>query len=218
MIDNLDVVLTIRQQLLSLVVATTGSTTLGSVGNTYTRAAGSFVDDGFVAGMEVVPTGFGENDPTTIRDVAALALTVDNDLLAEPAAVGRSLTVGLPTVRLWENKEAEVNDALWYIDEDYLPGVPFYYGIGKQADVQHQLMYVLRLSGLSNRGIGALYRVADSILSLFPPTKSFTLSDGNVVRVRTEPAPYRGQVVHREDGRPEMAITVPFWLHTQNPI
>src|SRR3546814_7930296 len=60
--------------------ADTGSTTL-SVGSTttFTRAAGSFIDDGFQAGDSITSSGFttaGNNDTFTIDSVAALTITI----------------------------------------------------------------------------------------------------------------------------------------------
>jgi hypothetical protein len=50
--------LALRGRVLTLSVATTGTTSLAATATGYTRAAGSFVTDGFKPGMEVLAAGF----------------------------------------------------------------------------------------------------------------------------------------------------------------
>ncbi len=70
----------------------TGTTTLGVSGtDTFTRAAGSFVDDGFLVGMTVETTGFtdGANNGTfTVESVAALSLVVVETTLVAESGTG----------------------------------------------------------------------------------------------------------------------------------
>src|SRR5690349_16851769 len=89
-----------RLRALTLVVATTGSTTLGSNASGFTRPAGSFYDDGFAAGMEVVGTGF----PSIIGEASIvesaisgspLTMTITGGRSTSAQAGSRTLTVGL---------------------------------------------------------------------------------------------------------------------------
>ncbi len=84
------------------IVRMTGSPTLtfaevGGTGDTITRSAGSFVTDGFVAGMAITVVGSvsAQNDFTNklITDVSATVLTLDTqDLVAEVATAGCTVT------------------------------------------------------------------------------------------------------------------------------
>lgn len=82
---------------------TTGSISMAAVApNQYTRAAGSFVTDGFQVGDEITATGFatsGNNGRGVITAVAALTLTLDVDhvLTADGAGAGRTLATQDPT-------------------------------------------------------------------------------------------------------------------------
>lgn len=64
---------------------------VGATGDTITRASGSFISDGFTAGMSIDVDGTASNDFTgaTITDVSATVLTLDTqDLTAEVIASG----------------------------------------------------------------------------------------------------------------------------------
>ena len=127
MIDHKLIKRALRTQLATLEVATTGSTTLGATGTTFTRLAGSFITDGFQPGMEV--TGSMEkaanNVAAAIVSVAALSMKVNRTLVTEAAAAGKTLTVGLPSYRAWENEELDPTLGVPYVEEQYLPGPTF---------------------------------------------------------------------------------------------
>lgn len=219
MLNHRTVVKALRARLLTVVVVTTGDTALASTGNGYTRAAGSFITDGFTRGMEVVPAGFANNDPAVIKTVSDLEITTFQDgRPIEAAAAGRSLTVGIPEIRGWENVEMKPIDSRWYIEEDYLPGPSRYISAVRRGLVMHQPTYVLRVSGLAGLSISALYDVSGSILEVFPPLLALELPDGNHIRVRGDQAPYKGQVYPGEAGRAGIVITIPLWAQTINPI
>lgn len=79
--------------------ATTGTTTLSQTATTITRASGSFVSDGFTAGMEVEVSGFsgsGANGQMLVTMVEALTLTLtalEDQTLAIEAGDGDELVV-----------------------------------------------------------------------------------------------------------------------------
>jgi hypothetical protein len=215
MVDHFAILLAVRQRLLSLVVVTTGTTTLAATATGYTRAEGSFLADGFLVGMEVVPVGFASAEPGVVVKVEALTLTVDApEREDDPAAPGRALTVGLPSLRAWENVAFEHQDGRWYVEEDYLPGPSFRAAGGANGEMEVQPAYVLKLGGLAGSGPGPLYRVSDAVLGLFPPGAAFAAADGHTVRVRGEPAPYRGQVLPEGASHALVVITVPMWVRT----
>lgn len=216
MINNLLALAALRARLKSLVVATTGSTALASTATGYTRLTGSFIDEGFERGMEVVPSGFPSNAPGIVSVVNDLSMTIEGGRSASASSAGRSLTVGLPSHRAWENMPFTPEDRRWFIEEDYIPGPAFSVTIGSTHEVQVEPMYVLRLYGLSGIGITAIYLVADAILRLYAPGTALPMSDGQVLRVKGDPAPNRGQVVAEGASHALTVITVPLWARTFN--
>jgi len=217
MIDDLALLRALRTQLLTVEVATTGATTLAATGTGYTRTTGSFIADGFVVGMEVVPSGFTSNVPVLITRVYALTLETDENQV-ESAGAGRSLTVGIPVLRNWENTDLERQARRWFISEDYLPGVQNKYGVGERGIVEQEPAYVIRLEGVSRTGADAIYTVARKIMEAFPPTLAIIPETGDIVRVGTDPGPFRGQVLSRYAGTVEVSITIPLYAETSNPI
>jgi hypothetical protein len=217
MIDHLANRLALRTLAASLSVATTGSATLSATTTGYARASGSFVTDGFVVGMEVTPVGFTELTPCVLTAVSALALTVDGGRAAEASGAGRSLTAGLPSLRAWENVDTPVVQGRWWVDEDYLPGPAGVVTLGPLAEIEGDPMYVLKVYGRAGMGAAALDKTTNALLSLFAPGKALALSTGDVLRVRTNPAPYAGQIVQSQYG-PRSTITVPLRIRTANII
>jgi hypothetical protein len=213
-VNHLHALLALRKVLLSTVVSTTGATTLSATGNGFVRTTGSFVEDGFVVGMEVVPSGFTSNTPGVIRHVTATDITLEGVRQVEAAGSNRRLTVGVPLLRGWENQELTPLAGQWYIEEDYIPGPVNGVSLGQK---EHLPMYVLRLSGLAGKGVSALYRVADAILASFPPKLAMPMEDGFPLRVSSDTAPYRGQVLSSGPGRADVAITIPLWKRTPSP-
>jgi len=68
---------------------------VGATGDTITRASGSFITDGFLAGDRITVTGSSSNNITDekITNVSALVLTLDTgDLAAEGPVAGVSIT------------------------------------------------------------------------------------------------------------------------------
>ena len=217
MIDHLANLLALRALATSLSVATTGVTTLAATATGYTRAAGSFTADGFAVGMEVVPSGFAANTPGVVTEVTALSLAVDGGRSAEAAAPGRMLVVGLPALRAWENIDFEPELERWYVEEDYVPGPVRTMTVGERGVIEGDPQYVLKLYAPQGRGVTALYGLADGLLRVFAPHTALPLPSGDELRVRGNPAPYRGQLVARE-GRALVVVTVPLRVRTLNVI
>jgi len=93
--------------------ANTGAQDLGVTATAYTRAAGSFITDGFVVGQKVVASGFGtaaNNGVSTVTAVAALTLTVTKApvLVVEAAdavannVIAASNTAGATNPSIWD--------------------------------------------------------------------------------------------------------------------
>jgi len=219
MIDHQLALTALRTQALTLSVVTTGSTTLSVTSAAYVRAAGSFITDGFVVGMEVTGAGFsvsGNNGAHRVTAVSALSLTCDG-LATEASASGKTVSVGLPALRAWENIDFTPVAGRWFVEEDYLPGPAVQETLGQYGQVETLPQYVLRLYGLANTSTAALFKASDALLALFAPRTPLVLSDGNVVVVRTNPAPYRGQLLQAPGGGwAVVPITIPCRVRSAN--
>lgn len=223
MIAHTDIQLALRAKLLTLVVCASGPTTLSTTATGYARTAGSFLVDGFCPGMEITPAGFAANVVDTIRSISddGLTITTKNARTAERAAAGRSLTVGLPVTRLWENAVpvTAIQQGTPYVEEQYLPGPESLDSGGKGGLITMTPMYSPRVYVPENTGISADGRYADAIKALFTPKTQLTIPGGGVLRVRQKPAPFRGQRGKSAvEGWSCIPITIPCWTQTTNTL
>lgn len=207
--------------LLTLSVCSTGAVTLGVNATGYTRTAGSFVDDGFAAGMELVASGFskaGNNGTKTIIEVSAQLIRVA-DAVAETSAGGRTLAVGLPAGRATENMVFDPPDGVPWVEEQYIPGPQYLYGISQQSRHFVEPQYNVKIHVPSNVGTRAAHAYATAILNLFPPSLVLTaLPNGDVLKVRGDVGPSRGQLLPSLPGFVVVPITIPFRLNSVNSI
>ena len=225
MFNHNDALLALRAKLLTLSVLTTGSTSLAAISTGFTRASGSFVTDGFAVGMEVTPAGFVDNTRRVVTNVAALTLTVSGTVTAESAAGSRSLTVALPSVRVWENAEPKnaagatvtLVPGTPYITEQYLPGPTERITLGPLGELEAMPVYIPTVYVPSNVGRMAAAKYADALVTLFAPETAITLS-GSSLRVRSRPGPFPGQLLQLETGFAGIAVTVPLRYRTPNSI
>ena len=218
MLDHLAAQLALRTQLLTLAVCTTGSTSLSATATGYARAAGSFLADGFAAGMEITPSGFTANTVDTITAVTALTLTTKSARAVESVSSGRTIAVALPASRAWENMDFTPVAGVPFVEEDYVPGPVTQITVGPLGQVETTPLYVVKLYGVANTGAGALARYATAVLTLFPPRFNVTLSTGDVLRVRTDTAPYRGQLQQATPGFAVVTVTIPLRGRSSNSI
>jgi hypothetical protein len=106
-IDHHALQLALRARALTLTVAECSGVNLSASGSGFVRASGSFLDDGFAVGMEVLSDNFTDSDNDgywIVTAVSATTLTIDGSLNAESAGANKTLTVGLPSSQAWENK------------------------------------------------------------------------------------------------------------------
>lgn len=199
--------------------AVTRAADLGGLAATttgYTRTVGSFLTDGFAVGMEVTPSGFTTTTAATITDVTATTMTVDTDRTADLIAGGRTLTVGLPAVRAWENVDATPVTGQPWVEESYLPGAVEQVTVTATGMLEVLPIYTLTLRTKLGIGMTALLAYADAVLAHFAPGLALTLTDGTDLRVRTRPAPFATPIV-RGDTWAACAVTIPLRHHTPNP-
>src|SRR4051812_2641150 len=97
-----------RTRAQTLSVCAPGPQSLSATSTGYARAAGSFVTEGFKVGMEITTaSGFSQsanNTPCVITAVTALALTILGGRTVESAGSGKTLAVGFPALRSWNNE------------------------------------------------------------------------------------------------------------------
>ncbi len=190
MIQHSLVVPACRARALTLAVCTTGAITMARTATGYSRATGSFLTDGLRVGMEVTPGGFAADTPEVIRTLTATAMTTDTPHAAQPAAAGRTLAVGLPSRRAWENVRFVPEQEKPYVEEEYLPGTGRVRTFGTPNPMTEQFpLYLLRLFGRIEVGRDALSATVDALLAHFPPNLALTLANGDLARVRGDVVP-----------------------------
>ena len=218
MINQIEAHLALRNRLLGLTVATTGSTTLTATRTGYTRAAGSFVTDGFYPGMEVTPSGFTTNTVDIITRVEATTLTTKNIHPAEASGGSRTLAVTLPALRSWENVAFEPVEGRPFIEEEFIPGtseliaMPFAGGVTEETG-----LYVVRWYGLPEYDMTAMRKSVNEVLELFTPGTQVT-SGSTTLRVRGDIGPQASRIDKTGDGWVVVTIEVPFIAHAINAI
>jgi hypothetical protein len=219
MISHEQMQLAMRTHALTLSVVTTGSVQLSATATGYARSAGSFLTDGFRVGMELTGTSFDtaqNNAAKAITAVSALAISAPG--CAVEAVGARTLTVGLPALRAWENVPLEPIAGRPFVEEQYLPGPSRQITLGSLAQLEVTPMYVLLLYAVANAGLGTSVPYVDALLTLFAPGTPITLTNGDVLRVRTDVAPFRGQLRQDRPGWAVVPLTIPFRLRTANSL
>lgn len=225
MIDSDLATLALRNRMLSLAVATTGSTTLSATATGYARTTGSFLTDGFRDGMEFLAAGFataGNNGYRVIESVSALAITTSAAVAmptAEGPGSGRTLSVGLPQGRALDNKTFSPVTGRPYIEEDFVPGTHALIGYPSQGSRnQEEGLYIVRWYGLENKGEGGIRRPVDALKRLFAPGTVLTLADGSVLRMGRNSAVVAGQILPQGDGWAVCTVSIPWRADTTNLI
>lgn len=217
MISEVAMQLALRAKALTLSVATTGVMSLSATSTGYARTTGSFLDDGFAPGMEVTPAGFSANTPRVITAVSALALTVSGAVTPQVAAGGRSLTVGLPSSRAWENVAFQPTAGVPWVREEFIPGPSQQITIGPFGELEATPMYALYVNVPAETGLTGK-RYVDALRVLFAPRTEIPLSTGDTLRVRADTGPYAGPLQQSQPGFAVQPLTIPLRLRTPNSI
>ena len=220
MISHTQCQLALRAKLLTLSVCTTGSATLAASALGYTRASGSFVADGFAPGMEVTPTGFTQTATGVVTAVTAGLLTIAGGRTVQTAGAGRTVAVGLPALRVEENRDPGQGQPVTgvpYVLEQYIPGPMSRYTSGPLGRLNAEPQYAVHVYIKSNTGFLAAAKYADALLTLFAPGVTVTLTNGDVVRVRGDVGPFRGQLM-QDTGWCVVPVTIPLRIDTTNAV
>lgn len=217
MVDLLAVHLALRNRALAVVPATTGSTSLSATATGYHRAAGSFVTDGFKPGMEFTPTGFATNTVDVIKSVTASDLETMNARAVEAEASGRTIAVGFPAMRAWENDSFTPDPARPYAEEDFEPGTQRLITQAATGKIHEDGLYVIKRYGLLNFGVAALRKEVDALKALFTPGTTLT-AGSHVVTIRTDVSPQTGRVTPLTSGHAVLVLTIPWYARSTNAI
>lgn len=227
MVDQLALQLALRNRALGVSVVTTGSTNLSATSAGYARSAGSFVTDGFYPGMEVLPSGFGVNGGRgVVQKVAALLLTIYDGCEVEAEASGRTLTVGFPNVRVFDNlpavdgttvlDEGPVRDRPFVI-EDFIPATHTLETMARNGIVTETGLYVLKLFVKENVGASALRKYVQALKALFAPGQGITVTDAQAW-VSGDVAPFESQIRNDKPGWANITLTIPWVALTTNSL
>lgn len=224
----------IRARLLGMTVATTGSTSLAATATGYTRASGSFLTDKFEVGMEVTASGFGtaaNNGLGIVTRVEALTLSVSaydlaldsngewtrtaRTLVTESADTGRTLSVGLPTIRVWEGlQHKDTLDGVPWIEEQFVGGPSNRPGAVPHGEAISTPQYQLALHCVAGLGSGALDRYGDALFALLPPGQAL----GASARVRGDVGPTRSTLTRTHPGFLTLIAAFPLRIRTLQPV
>lgn len=219
MIDSAAALLAFRNRAIALVAGTTGATDLAATSTGYTRLAGSFVTDGFYPGMELVPTGFTQTDPGVITRVQALTLTIDGGRTVQASGSGRTLVVGLPAQRAWENVHFDPDGAdRPYAEDSFSPGPSeLISGPARGGMVIESGLWICKYYGLSNYADIGILKLVDALKARFTSGTPLT-AGSNTVRVGEKPGPWAGKILPQGNGRSVCLLTVPWWAESTNAI
>lgn len=236
MIAHLDYQLAIRARAVTLSVATTGAIAMSATATGFTRSTGSFHTDGFWPGMEFTTSGFtktANNGTGIITAVSPLSIAVSMftvsygaggartitraATVAEASAAGRTLAVGMPSLRAWENVAFSPEPGLPFVEEQYVPGPAEQVTIGPNGDIEVRPMVAFLINLAANTGITA-NRYADALVQLFAPRTAMPLANGDVLRVRADAGPTPGQLQQNGPGFAVKPVRIFFRLRTANSI
>jgi hypothetical protein len=218
MLDQTAATLALRNRALSLVVATTGSQTLSATANGYARSSGSFLADGFADGMEFVPFAFSDVTPKVIESVTALSIVTTTATTAQGASAGRSLTVGFPATQSLDNRRCKPIAGRPYTEEEFVPG-PSRLLSAPAAGGEYEStgLYIIKIYGLSDTGIGGIRKMADALLALFTPGTKLT-AGAYAIRPRGDTAAWAGQILPQGNGWSVCSVTVPWVAYSTNMV
>lgn len=212
----------LRTRAETLVVCTTGSTTLGQSADGFTRLTGSFLTDGFRAGMEVTPSGFVSTTRVVLTDVTALLAKTRTALSVVSEASGRTLSVGLPLTRHYENRDTTIaTDVQPFIEEEYVPRPPDTRTMPAQGASRSDFgEWVVRWYGLQGVDVPGNRTCVDAFLDLFTPGTQLT-AGSHILTVQGtrpgDPSPFASQFL-RSGNHMVSTIRIPVWAQTTNVI
>lgn len=160
-----------RAALMAIVKATTGNRTDMSItgGNTFNRAAGSFLTDGFSIGDEIVATGFsGSPIVAYIKTVTALAIvTVSGGLTNIGSGASCAIVAGVPNSRAWDTETYSPRIGTAYVTDAY--NFPSSDAVGIGGFEQHRIQGIFTFYYPQANGRLPLSKMAGLVRATFKP-------------------------------------------------
>jgi hypothetical protein len=124
---------------------------------------------------------------------------------------------GLPEVA-WQGKAYTPEVGTRYLREEYLPGpMRRITAAYTSAVLECDPMYVLTIFETQNQGISASSNLAVDLIEHFAPGTDITASNGDVLKVRGDVAPFAGQQIS-VDGSTQQTVTIPLRVRTTNSL
>lgn len=217
-LDHDAALLALRARALTLSIATTGSMSLAATSTGFTRASGSFLTDGFYAGMEIQPAGFSTVTPKTIKTVSALSIATEETGFTQAAGSGRSLVAGVPSRRAWETYPFAPTAGRLYVVDEFAPAAPqLLSGIAEGGDLEEFGTWQFKWMGLSQHGETPIRRSVDALLELFTPHTTFA-AGAHTLRIAGNPGPFAGSIRPLGTGWSLCTVTIPWRAFTTNAI
>jgi hypothetical protein len=212
-----------RTRAANVVVATTGSATLSATATGFARASGSFLTEGFADGMEIHGTGFSANNnpPKMIKgQVLTGFLPISGGCELQSPTAGRTLIVGIPSDRRWENTwptNPPAPGTRPYITDQWgATQFQFLAGPRVGGQIEETGIYYLTWFGLANTGILALYREIAKLKALFTPGTQMT-AGSLFIRVRPS-GPVTGQLTPLAYGMAYIQLAIPWRCASINAV
>lgn len=217
--SDYDVDLAFRSRLASLVVATTGTMVLSATANGYERQdAGSFLDDGFDIGLEVTPQGFPQTTAGIISNVTAKRVDIFGGRIARSGSAGRSLLVGLPALRVYENAKVNPDPNVQYTEHQLVSQPSELVSFPAQGGTREdRALYIVRWYFIGNTGVLGIRRAEAKLLALFTPGTTLVAGD-DVVHMRGSPGAWASQIVERPSGHALKTFTLPYRIYRTNEV
>ncbi len=218
MIDLALVRAALRSRAEGLVVASTGAATLSATATGYARTSGSFIDDGFVVGQDITPTGFTQTTVCAISKVEASMLTIYGGRTVQASGSGRTLVSGLPTMRALVNEDLTPSVVMPYVVESMPLGGSGVQTIpGRTGRFQQDGLSVWTWYAIAKTGAGALDKGATALMKRFAPYTRLSLSDGTYIDMRGDVGPSAGDIIS-EAGWARVTVTLPWRASSWNVV
>jgi hypothetical protein len=173
-----------------------------------------FVVENFAPGMEVALSGFTMTAPQVITAVTATTLTTtlrSGTRTTQAAASGRSLTVGLPSDRAYENVAFQPTAGVPWVREEFLPGPTGQATVGPFGRLDAFPMYALHIHVKDETGL-TVKRYVNALRVLFAPRTKIPLPTSGTLAVRSDTGPYAGQLQQSQPGFVVQPFTIPLRL------
>jgi hypothetical protein len=90
-------------------------------------------------------------------------------------------------------------------------------GIADGGTMETPGLYVVQVFGLAKQGDEGIRKVTRAILAAFGAGDGDTLETGRI-HIKTNPAPYPGQIVPAGANKSRCTVTIPFYVHSINSL